>query len=101
MKRAAKKNYSKLLAAHVADYQSYFDRVKLELPAPDSEISAKPTPARIAAQDLDNDPSLAVLYFNFGRYLLISSSRPGGMPANLQGLWADTIFAAVERAIII
>jgi alpha-L-fucosidase 2 len=51
----------------------------------------KPTSARIAAQNLANDPSLAVLYFNFGRYLLISSSRPGGMPANLQGLWADTV----------
>ncbi|HZI30918.1 MAG TPA: glycoside hydrolase family 95 protein, partial [Candidatus Binatia bacterium] len=41
--------------------------------------------------NLADDPSLAVLYFNFGRYLLISSSRPGGMPANLQGLWADTV----------
>jgi alpha-L-fucosidase 2 len=65
--------------------------VKLELPQPASEISTKPTPQRIAAMDLKNDPSLAVLYFNFGRYLLISSSRPGNMPANLQGLWADTV----------
>ena len=91
LKSAAKKNYSTLLAAHVADYQSFYNRVKLELPATNSEISAKPTPQRIAAMDLKNDPSLAVLYFNFGRYLLISSSRPGGMPSNLQGIWADNI----------
>ncbi len=91
LKSAAKKDYSKLFAAHVADYQSLYNRVKLELPETTSEISAKPSPERITAQDLAKDPSLAVLYFNFGRYLLISSSRPGGMPANLQGLWADTI----------
>jgi alpha-L-fucosidase 2 len=91
LKRAAKKGFSRLRAAHIADYQNYFNRVKLELAATNSEISAQPTPVRIAAKDLANDPSLAVLYFNFGRYLLISSSRPGGMPANLQGMWADTV----------
>ena len=91
LKHAAKKSFSKLRAAHIADYQSYFNRVKLELAATNLEIAAQPTPERIAARDLANDPSLAVLYFNFGRYLLISSSRPGGMPANLQGLWADTV----------
>lgn len=91
LNRAAGKNYSKLLVAHEADYQKYFNRVKLELPVAASEISTKPTPERIAAMDLNADPSLAVLYFNFGRYLFISSSRPGGMPANLQGLWADTV----------
>ncbi|MDR3458039.1 MAG: glycoside hydrolase family 95 protein [Verrucomicrobiae bacterium] len=88
---AVKKDFAQLLAAHTADYQTYFNRVKLELAATNSDISAKSTPERIAAKDLANDPSLAVLYFNFGRYLLISSSRPGGMPANLQGLWADTV----------
>ena len=92
LKRASKKNYDRLHAAHVADFQKYFDRVKLELGAPDPEISFKPTPERIiAAQAGAGDSSLAVLYFNFGRYLLISSSRPGGMPVNLQGLWADTV----------
>ncbi len=90
LKFAAEKKYSRLRAAHIADYQALFNRVKMELAAPPSEISAKPTPERIAAVKLANDPSLAVLYFNFGRYLLISSSRPGGMPINLQGLWADT-----------
>jgi alpha-L-fucosidase 2 len=91
LEHAAKKDFSKLLAAHVADYQSFYNRVKLELPETNSEISTKPTPERIAAMDLKSDPALAVLYFNFGRYLLISSSRPGNMPANLQGLWTDTV----------
>ncbi|HEX4343466.1 MAG TPA: glycoside hydrolase family 95 protein, partial [Verrucomicrobiae bacterium] len=85
LKRAAGKKYAKLLAAHIADYQSFYDRMKLDLASTNTEISLKPTPDRIAALDLANDPALAVLYFNFGRYLLISSSRPGGMPANLQG----------------
>ncbi len=92
MKQAAKKSFGKLLAAHVMDYEKYYNRVNLELGTPDPEISFKPTPERIlAAKANDTDSSLAVLYFNFGRYLLISSSRPGGMPINLQGLWADTI----------
>jgi len=92
LEAAAKKNFSKLLSAHIADYQSFFNRVKLELPDIQTRNPAiTPTPERIAATNLVNDPSLAVLYFNFGRYLLISSSRPGGMPANLQGLWADTV----------
>ena len=98
LEKAARKSFAKLRAAHVADYQNYFNRVKLKLAAPALEISTKPTPERIAAAKADygssahsQDPALAALYFNFGRYLLISSSRPGGMPANLQGLWADTI----------
>ncbi len=91
LKSAAKKKYSKLLAAEIADYQGFYNRAKLDLAAPPSEISLKPTPERIAALDLARDPSLAILYFNFGRYLFISCSRPGGMPANLQGLWADTV----------
>jgi alpha-L-fucosidase 2 len=91
LEKAARKSFAKLRQAHIADYQKLFNRVKLELAATNSEISTKPTPERIAAKNLSADPSLAVLYFNFGRYLLISSSRPGGMPANLQGLWADTV----------
>jgi len=91
LQRAARKSPAKLLAAHRADFQAYYQRLKLELPVPATEISTQPTSERIAAQNLAADPALAVLYFNFGRYLLISSSRPGGMPANLQGLWADTV----------
>jgi alpha-L-fucosidase 2 len=91
LKVVSKKNYSELLTAHVKDYQSFYNRVKIDLPsASTNDITTKPTPERIAAKDLANDPALAVLYFNFGRYLLISSSRPGDMPANLQGIWADS-----------
>jgi alpha-L-fucosidase 2 len=88
---AAAKSYDQLLTAHLKDYQSLFNRVKLQLPESNAAISARPTPERIAAVNLADDPALAVLYFNFGRYLLISSSRPGGMPANLQGIWADNL----------
>ncbi len=91
LKVAAKKKYSKLLAAHAKDYQSFYNRVKLDLPVTSkNDVTTKSTPERIAAKDLANDSALAVLYFNFGRYLLISSSRPGDMPANLQGIWVDT-----------
>ena len=91
LKQVVGKDYSMLLAAHIKDYQSLYNRVHFELPDTNPTLAAKPTPERIAAQDLAADPTLAVLYFNFGRYLLISSSRPGNMPANLQGLWADSV----------
>ncbi|MGC8669025.1 MAG: glycosyl hydrolase family 95 catalytic domain-containing protein, partial [Chthonomonadales bacterium] len=95
VRRAAAQPYQSLLNEHIADYRRYFDRVDLRLgPAglagdtPDE----LPTDQRLAAvRSGVNDPGLAALYFQFGRYLLISSSRPGGLPANLQGLWADTI----------
>jgi alpha-L-fucosidase 2 len=98
LKKASAKPFEKLRQAHIADYQKYFNRVKLELPATDSDLASKPTSARISAakaayesNGAAGDPSLAALYFNFGRYLLISSSRPSGLPANLQGIWAETI----------
>lgn len=90
LKAAAKKKFPALLAEHITDYQKFYNRVKLDLGTPDTEISRRPTPDRLAAKNLAGDPALAALYFNFGRYLLISSSRPGDMPANLQGIWADT-----------
>jgi len=88
--RAAKKPFGALRAAQKADHQKYFNRVELNLPA--TANSARPTVERLAgfSQGAD-DPALAALYFNFGRYLLISSSRPGGLPANLQGIWAEEI----------
>jgi len=93
--RAAEKSYEKLRAAHIADYRRYFERVALELGAPDSAAAARSTPERLKAfHEGGADPALAALFFNFGRYLLISSSRPGGLPANLQGLWADKIQTA-------
>ena len=92
MQRAAAVDFTAIRDAHVADYQQYYRRVSLQLGSTPADIADPPTPARIRAiaQGV-KDPSLAVLYFNFGRYLLISSSRPGGLPANLQGIWAEEI----------
>ena len=84
---AAARPYGAMRAAHVEEHRRLFRRVSLSLPlTPDS---ARPTGERLAACDGTNDPALAGLVFQFGRYLLISSSRPGTQPANLQGLWND------------
>ncbi len=92
LKRALGKPFATLRQAHIADFQNYFNRVKLRLGTTPADIADKPTPARLqAVKQGAEDRSLAVLYFNFGRYLLISSSRPGGLPANLQGIWAEEI----------
>ena len=86
---ASGKPWTSLLRQHVADYQSYFNRCRFWLNDPDSARVVS-VPRRLdAVQQGRVDASLAPLYFNFGRYLLISSSRPGGLPANLQGLWAE------------
>lgn len=89
------KSFEQLRAAHVADHRSYFDRVSLTLgdgKKESSEAAELPTDQRLAALAKGGaDPALAALYFNYGRYLLISSSRPGTMPANLQGIWAEGI----------
>ncbi len=79
---------SELKEAHIADYQSLFKRVDLDLGSGDGNYFT--TDARIAAmQNGYVDTDLIELYYQFGRYLLISSSRPGDLPANLQGIWAD------------
>jgi alpha-L-fucosidase 2 len=82
---ATKKGYAALRAEHIADHQKLFRRVTLDLGHTESE--KLPTDERIARFATSNDPSLVALVFQFGRYLLIGSSRPGGQPANLQGLW--------------
>lgn len=85
-----KKSYQQLLNAHVKDYQKYFNRVVLSLT--DNPADHQPTDKRLADYRITgNDPGLEELYFQFGRYLLISSSRPGGIPANLQGIWNKEI----------
>ncbi|MGH7968332.1 MAG: glycosyl hydrolase family 95 catalytic domain-containing protein, partial [Limisphaerales bacterium] len=92
LNKATRKPYEALRQAHVVDYRRYFQRVSLHLEPRDATAAGKPTPQRIrAAQEDPGDAGLAALYFNFGRYLLISSSRPGGFPANLQGIWAEEI----------
>lgn len=78
-----------LRAAHVADYQKLFSRVKLDLGT--SDAAKLPTDERLAATDKSGDPALATLLFNYGRYLLIASSRPGDQAANLQGIWNDQL----------
>jgi alpha-L-fucosidase 2 len=86
---AAKKSYARLKSAHVADYRRYFRRVSLDLGS--SDAAKLPTDVRLKNYgDGKNDPALAALFFQYGRYLLISSSRPNDpLPANLQGIWAD------------
>jgi alpha-L-fucosidase 2 len=83
------KSYKKILADHVKEYREYFDRVSLDLGS--TAMDSLSTDERLLHAGEGHDPGLAVLYFNFGRYLLISSSRPGNMPANLQGLWNDRL----------
>ena len=87
---AGGKSYDKLLAAHVADHGALFGRVKLDLPS--GPASERPTNQRIKAFASETDEQLAALLFQYGRYLLIASSRPGGQPANLQGIWNDDIW---------
>jgi alpha-L-fucosidase 2 len=82
---AATKSYADLRAAHIAEHQRLFRRVDLDLGA--SKAARLPTDERLLAFGKGGDVQLAALYFQYGRYLLISSSRPGGQPANLQGLW--------------
>lgn len=88
----AAKPYTALKTAHVADHEKLFRRVELELAPPASDLSVEslPTDERLARiKNGQDDPGLAALYFQFGRYLLIGSSRPGSMAANLQGIWND------------
>jgi alpha-L-fucosidase 2 len=88
MENILKKSYSEIRKKHIADYQSLFKRVSLDLGSGDGNYFT--TDARITAmQNGYDDPDLIELYYQFGRYLLISSSRPGDLPANLQGIWAD------------
>src|SRR6266481_3069938 len=90
LNKAAKKSFKSLRQVHVTDYQKYFQRVSIYLEPRNATAASRPTPERIRAARMDpGDPVLPALYFNFGRYLLISSSRPGGFPANLQGIWAE------------
>jgi alpha-L-fucosidase 2 len=82
------KTYDALLSSHVTAFQNYFNRVALNL-GKGNAAATRPTDERIASFAEDTDPELAAMYYQFGRYLLISSSQPGGQPANLQGLWND------------
>jgi alpha-L-fucosidase 2 len=88
----AKKDFETLKREHLADYQSLYNRVRLEI-AP-TEAAAKPMEKRIHNFSLANDPQFAALYYQFGRYLLIAGSRPGSQPLNLQGIWNKDMIPA-------
>ncbi|MDQ2798856.1 MAG: glycoside hydrolase N-terminal domain-containing protein [Armatimonadota bacterium] len=87
---AAGQSYESLQAAHVKDYQALFGRVHLDLGASPVDRKALPTDKRKVLAANGDDPEMEQLLFQYGRYLLISCSRPGGLPANLQGLWNDS-----------
>jgi alpha-L-fucosidase 2 len=83
------KSYKQIKAAHLTDYQELYGRVKLDLG--ESEISNRPTDERLTTFYEDEDPALVAVLYQYGRYLLISSSRKGTQPANLQGIWNDQL----------
>ncbi|QBJ85796.1 glycoside hydrolase family 95 protein [Chryseobacterium gleum] len=85
---AANKSFKTLVQNHLSAYQNYFKRVDLDLGT--SESAKNPTDVRIRNFATGYDPELISLYYQFGRYLLISSSQPGGQPANLQGIWNNS-----------
>jgi alpha-L-fucosidase 2 len=96
LERLAGKSWDEMRADHLADHGSFFDRISIHLgESPQDEL---PTDERlIAIQSGKEDPSLEALYFQFGRYLLMGSSRaPGRLPANLQGIWNEDMWAAWE-----
>jgi len=83
------KSFNAIAASAVADHKQYFNRVKLQLP--NTANSFLPTPERVNKIQTEPDPSMAALSYQYGRYLLIGSSRPGTEPANLQGIWNDNM----------
>ena len=86
MSKVKGKSYDDLLAAHLKDYQTIFNRVSIDLGAADKS-AGDITSTRVKNFNSTNDPSLVELHYQYGRYLLIASSRKGGQPANLQGIW--------------
>ena len=87
--RAQARGIDRIRAETIAAHRTLFRRVTLDLGR--TAIADRPTDERIRANDAAADPALAALYFDYGRYLLIASSRPGSQPANLQGIWNDQI----------
>ena len=90
LNKAYPKNFAEILKSHISAYQKYFDRVKLDLGTTDA--SKLPTNERLKNFDTADDPQFVTLYYQFGRYLLISSSQPGGQPATLQGIWNNKMY---------
>ena len=95
VKEASKKSFDEIKTEHIKDYRQYYDRMSVSL-NDNSEDSNKPTNERLTAFKEDNsqDNKLLELYFNFGRYLMISGSREGTLPLNLQGIWNENMWPA-------
>jgi len=89
IRAVAGRNYEALRDPHIADYRRLFRRAAFEMGT--TEAAEQPTDKRIENFAKQNDPQLLKLYFQYGRYLLIASSRPGSQPANLQGIWNDQL----------
>ena len=89
LKKIEDLSFEELKNRHIEDYQNLFSRVDINLGI--SEAAEKETDKRVKDFDETNDPDLVALLFQYGRYLLISSSRPGSQPANLQGIWNDKL----------
>ncbi|WP_295117617.1 glycoside hydrolase family 95 protein [uncultured Chitinophaga sp.] len=87
VQKAMQKGYKSVFAAHKADFAKYFNRVNFEVDG-EKPVNAQPSDERLQTYATGvSDPGLEILYFQYGRYLLISCSRPGSPPANLQGMW--------------
>lgn len=90
--RLAKRKFSDVLTDHFADHQKLFRRVSLDLGhTPAADLPTDERQRQLKTSPLENDPALAALHFQYGRYLLIASSRPGSQPANLQGVWNEEL----------
>jgi len=89
IKAVAGRNYNMLRETHIADHRQLFRRASFKLGT--TEAAEQPIDKRIENFVKENDPQLMELYFQYGRYLLIASSRPGSQPANLQGIWNDNL----------
>ena len=90
LQAAASRSYAELKTEHLKDFKAFFDRVSLNVGQSADAQRALPTDQRKLAAFKQPDPELEELLFQYGRYLLIACSRPGGLPANLQGLWNDS-----------
>lgn len=88
LKAVENKSFQDLYKTHLTDYKTLFDRVDIQLAA-ETEQSQLTTDQRVSLFSNGKDPSFSTLYFQYGRYLMIAGSRPGGQPLNLQGIWND------------
>ena len=93
LEQAVQMPYAKALERHLVRYKALFDRVQLALGDEAGEASKRETDVRIRDFNQGQDVTLPALLFQYGRYLLISSSQPGGQPANLQGVWNNSVYA--------